>query len=87
MSKYEKTADLLKVLANPKRLEILNTIKDKDVTVNELSKVVGTPKSNISQHLSVMRYTGIVKAERKGRNVFYKISNPKVIDILGLSMK
>ena len=78
---YERIAGLFKIMANAKRLEILNTIKDKEVTVNELSKVLGTLKSNTSQHLAVLRYTGLVTARRQGKNVFYRISNPKVADI------
>jgi ArsR family transcriptional regulator len=82
MNKYEKTADLLKVLSNPKRLEILDAIKDREVTVNELSKILGTRKSNTSQHLSIFRYLGLVKVRRDGRSVYYKLSNPKVINFL-----
>ena len=81
---YQETAELLKVLANPKRLQILNAIKTEPVTVNGLSKILGVFKSNVSQHLAVMRYTGIIKAERKGRNVFYKIANPEVIKLIGI---
>jgi len=84
---YEKVAELFKIMANAKRLEILDTIKDKEVTVNELSKTLGIYKSNTSQHLSLLRYTGLVTARRQGKKVFYKASNPKVVDILRLSMK
>ena len=77
---YIKWAELFKIMSNPKRLEILNIIKDREVTVNEISKILGTRKSNTSQHLAYLRYTGIVTAKRNGKNIFYKLVDPKIID-------
>jgi len=67
-------------MANAKRLEILNTIVDREATVNELSKILGTRKSNTSQHLAYLRYVGLVTTRRQGKNVFYKISDPKIVE-------
>ena len=77
---YTKSAELFKIMSNAKRLEILNIIKDKEVTVNEISKILGARKSNTSQHLSYLRFTGIVVARRDGKNIFYKLVDPKIIE-------
>ena len=77
---YQKNAELYKVMANAKRLEILNTIKDKEVTVNELSKVLGTRKSNTSQHLAYLRLVGLVLTRRQGKNIFYRIADPRIVE-------
>ncbi len=77
---YIKCAELFKIMSNPKRLEILDIIKGREVTVNEISKILGTRKSNTSQHLAYLRYTGIVTAKRNGKNIFYKLVDPKIID-------
>lgn len=77
---YIKFAELYKVMANPKRLEILNTIADKETNVNDLSKILGTRKSNTSQHLAYLRYMGLVVTRRQGKNVFYKISDPRIVE-------
>jgi ArsR family transcriptional regulator, virulence genes transcriptional regulator len=77
---YRKNAELYKVMANAKRLEILNSIVNKEATVNELSKILGTRKSNTSQHLAYLRYVGLVTTRRQGKNVFYKITNPKIVE-------
>lgn len=77
---YAKNAILYKIMANAKRLEILNVIKDKEATVNELSAVLGTRKSNTSQHLSLLRYLGLVRTRRQGKNIFYRISDPKIVE-------
>jgi ArsR family transcriptional regulator len=77
---YRKNAELYKVMANAKRLEILNLIVDREATVNELSKILGTRKSNTSQHLAYLRYVGLVTTRRQGKNVFYKITNPRIVE-------
>lgn len=76
---YELHADVCKTLANAKRLEILNALRNKDMTVNELAERVGALKANISQHLAVMRQKGILATRRDGVNIYYRIANPKVI--------
>ena len=76
---YELHADVCKTLANAKRLEILNALRDKDMTVSELVERVGALKANISQHLAVMRQKGILATRRDGVNIYYRIANPKVI--------
>jgi len=77
---YKRNAELYKVMANPKRLEILNTVKDQEVTVNELSHVLGTRKSNTSQHLAYLRLVGLVITRREGKNIYYKIADPMIVE-------
>lgn len=77
---YEKNAEIYKIMANPKRLEILNIIKDQEVGVDELSKVIGINKANTSQHLAVLRHLKIVSSKRMGKNVFYKLVDPRIVE-------
>lgn len=77
---YERNAQVYKILANPKRLEILNAIVDKEATVTDLSKLLGTRKANTSQHLMVLRHLGLVKVRRAGKFVFYTIVNPGLVE-------
>lgn len=77
---YIKSAEIFKIMSNPKRLEILDIIKDREVTVNEISKILGTRKSNTSQHLAYLRYVGVVIAKRVGKNIFYRLVDPKIIE-------
>lgn len=77
---YRKCAELFKIMSNEKRLQILDIIKDKEVTVNEISDKLGIRKSNTSQHLSYLRYTGVVVARRDGKNIFYKLVDPRLVE-------
>ena len=77
---FEMQAEICKTLTNPKRIEILNTLKTDEKTVTELVVALGASKANVSQHLAVMRHKGILTTLREGVNIFYRVSNPKVID-------
>ena len=77
---YEMQAELCKTLTNPKRIEILNTLKSEEKTVTELVEALGASKANVSQHLAVMRHRGILSTRREGANIHYRVSNPKVIE-------
>jgi len=76
---FELQAEVCKTLASPKRLEILNALKEGEKTVSELVSILGVPKANVSQHLAVMRHKGILDSRREGVNIYYRVSNPKVI--------
>jgi len=75
---YELHADICKTLANPKRIEIINTLRDDELSAGDLQKTLGIKKANLSQHLTVMRTKGIVQARRDGINIYYRVANPKV---------
>jgi ArsR family transcriptional regulator, virulence genes transcriptional regulator len=77
---YEMQAEICKTLTNPKRIEILNTLKNEEKTVTEIVEALGASKANVSQHLAVMRHKGILTTRREGVNIYYRVSNPKVID-------
>jgi len=76
---FELQAEVCKTLSSPKRLEILNALKDGEKTVTELVDILGVPKANVSQHLAVMRHKGILKSRRNGVNIFYTLASSKVI--------
>ena len=76
---YEIHAEMCKVFSNPTRLEILNLLRDKGLTVTELIEKTKLSQANISQHLAIMKSKGIVISNRKGKNIYYKLTNPKII--------
>ncbi|MEW6233344.1 MAG: metalloregulator ArsR/SmtB family transcription factor [Chloroflexota bacterium] len=76
---YHLHALVCQTLANPKRLDILNTLGNSEMAAGELAAAIGITKANLSQHLAVMRERGIVLARREGLNVYYRVANPKVI--------
>ena len=77
-------AEVLRALAHPRRLQIMHRLSDGPVEVSTLAADLGISQPNASQHLAVMRSAGIVEAERIGREVRYRISDPDVIVACGL---
>ena len=76
---YNIHAELCKVFSNPTRLEILNLLGDKEMSVTELIQKTKLRQANISKHLSIMKSKEIVISDRKGKNIYYKLTNPKII--------
>ena len=72
-------AEMCKVFSNSIRLEILNLLKGEELSVTELIGKTGLSQSNISQHLSIMKAKDILLAERKGKNVYYTLSDKRII--------
>lgn len=77
---YNKNALLYKILANPKRLEVLNILKKKETSVEDLLQITDLPKANLSQHLALMRHNGLVVPRRHGLNIFYRIVDPRIVE-------
>ncbi len=78
--KFERNAQIYKLLANPKRLEILHLLDGKEVMVTDLVNTMGIRKANASQHLAILRYLKFVTVKRVGKNAFYSLANPKIIE-------
>ncbi|MBI3738994.1 MAG: helix-turn-helix transcriptional regulator [Chloroflexi bacterium] len=76
---YKLHASICHTLANPKRLEIIDRLRARELSVTELAKALEISQANLSQHLALMRQRGIVTTRREGLNIFYKLSNPKII--------
>jgi DNA-binding transcriptional ArsR family regulator len=77
-------ADILKTLASPRRLEILHRLAEGPCEVGRLAEDIGASQPNISQHLAVLRTAGLVDAERDGREVRYRLSDPDVMVACGI---
>ena len=69
-----------RALADPKRLCVLESLASGELSVGELSSLVGCQVPNMSQHLSVLRTAGLVTTRRDGSTVFYRLADPRVLE-------
>lgn len=76
---YRLHAEVCKVMAHPRRLEIINALRDGETSLAELVEALNAPKPNVSQHLSQMRQRGIVERRREAGQVYYRLTNPKIV--------
>ena len=81
---FELHADVCKVFSNAKRLEVLNILRDKEMTASDLIGEIGLSKANLSQHMSILKSKGVVLTRREGVNIYYRISSPKIIQACDL---
>jgi DNA-binding transcriptional ArsR family regulator len=76
---YKLQVEVLKTLANVRRLEIIHLLADGPRDVSRLAAEMGISQPNVSQHLAIMRAAGVVEAERDGREVRYRLSDPEIM--------
>ena len=77
-------AEVMKVLAHPRRLQLLHRLAAGPTSVASLAGELGMTQPNTSQHLALMRAAGVVEAERSGREVRYRLSDPDVVVACGV---
>jgi len=78
--KLEARANILKAMAHPTRLFILEELAERKHNVGELTEKIGVDISTISKHLNVLKSEGIIHDERKGTSIFYHLSCPCVLN-------
>ncbi|MHC2991909.1 ArsR family transcriptional regulator [Pontibacter sp. HJ8] len=81
--KLEKTAYVLKCVAHPVRISIIDLLEQQDqLTVSQLQEVLGIEQSLLSHHLTNMRDKGIVETRREGKHVFYFLTDTTISNII-----
>lgn len=78
----EMKADVLKAMAHPTRLYMLEVLARGEKCVCELNKLVDADHSTVSKHLSVLKQAGLVSDRKDGLKVFYKLEVPCVLDFM-----
>lgn len=81
---YLLHSEMCKTISNPKRQAILDSLRDGELSVNEIVEKTGLGQANISQHLALLKDKGVVVLRRYGNNSFYSISNMKIIQAYDL---
>ncbi len=79
LERYRLHATICKVLTDPKRLMLIDALRDGDRSVQELADTIGVTLPNASQHLAVLRSAGLVEGRRIGTTVRYRLAEPGII--------
>ncbi len=80
----KKASQILKVLGNYYRLNIVTLLLNGEKNVSELNQSVKVSQPALSQHLSKLRREGVLGSRREQRQIYYFIANPHVIRVLGV---
>lgn len=79
----EARAKVLKALAHPTRLFIIEEIEKGENNVNALTAMIQADVSTVSKHLTVLKHAGIVIDEKRGNQVFYRLAVPCISNFFG----
>lgn len=82
-ARYEEQARIIKALANPSRLMIIEELHNGKMCVSDITELVGSDTSTVSRHLSVLKNVGLVFTERQGTTVYYHLRMPCILDFFG----
>jgi ArsR family transcriptional regulator len=81
---HELHARVCKAIADPKRLLIINELRDRELSVSDLCEALSLTQSNASQHLAVLRERGVVTTRREGTTIYYALRSQKVAEAVDL---
>ncbi|OGQ46359.1 MAG: transcriptional regulator [Deltaproteobacteria bacterium RIFCSPLOWO2_02_FULL_46_8] len=75
---------MCKVFSHPKRLELINILRDHEYNVSELARKLDITVGNLSQHLTMMKQRRVLLTCKEGNEVFYRLANPKLLKAFDL---
>lgn len=80
----DRASRSLKAMSHPLRLKILCTLRDKEVSVQDIVDNVGTSQSNISQHLAILRDKGILASRKDANRVYYRVGDARTLRLISM---
>jgi ArsR family transcriptional regulator len=86
-ARYQARARIIKALAHPARLLMVDELRGKPRCVCELQAEVNLDMSTVSKHLSVLKHAGIVQDEKRGVQVYYRLRCPCVVNFFECAEK
>ena len=81
---YFYHAEMCKVFSHPKRLEVIDILRDSEMSVGDLTEKLGLSIGNLSQHLAMMKERHILLTRKDGNVVYYRIANPRLLQAFDL---
>ena len=81
---FEMQAEMCKTMGNAARLQIVHVLREGPMRVSDIVEATGLAQAKVSQHLAVLRAYGVVTTKREGKDVIYRIANPKLTRVCDL---
>ena len=79
---FERQAEIAKAVAHPLRVAVIDFLKDGEKCVCDIAEQVGSERSNVSRHLTVMVRAGVLSCRKEGLKVFYSLKTPCIAEFL-----
>ena len=81
----EEAAVAMQAMAHPLRIKILCLLSSGQIAVQEIVEAVGTTQGNVSQHLAILKASGMIVSRNEGKKIFYRIGDPRVVKLIALT--
>jgi len=85
LTSIQPPSDLLRAIAHPARLQILLAIGEEEACVCHLEALFGWRQAYISQHLTAMRRAGLLQSRRRGKFVYYRLADARLLELIRLA--
>lgn len=82
-TRYEARAKIIKAMAHPSRLLIIEELNQRERCVGELTEMIGADASTVSKHLSILKNAGLVSDDKRGNLIFYSLRVPCIMQFMG----
>ena len=82
-TQHEARAKIIKAMAHPSRLFIIEELDKGEQCVNDLTAMIGSDASTVSKHLSVLKNAGLVMMEKRGNAIYYRLRVPCIMQFIG----
>jgi len=85
--KFYELSEFFKIFGDNSRLRILAVLKSGEISVNDLSEMVGMSQSAVSHQLKILKQARVVKLRKEGKNIFYSLDDEHIDIILKLGIE
>lgn len=82
-TRHEARAKIIKAMAHPSRLFIIEELSKRKCCVHELTEMIGADTSTVSKHLSVLKNAGLVNDKKEGNSIYYSLRVPCIMEFFG----
>ncbi|MCD6393420.1 MAG: winged helix-turn-helix transcriptional regulator [Planctomycetes bacterium] len=79
---FDRQAEVVKAVGHPLRIAIVDFLKDGEQCVCDIAEHIGSERSNVSRHLSVMVRAGVLTCRKEGLKVLYKLKTPCILEFI-----
>ncbi|HEX4858240.1 MAG TPA: metalloregulator ArsR/SmtB family transcription factor [Usitatibacteraceae bacterium] len=81
----EEAASALQAMAHPIRIKVLCLLSSGEMAVQDINEAIGTTQSNISQHLRVLRASGLIESRKEGTRALYFVSDARILKLVAMT--
>jgi ArsR family transcriptional regulator len=81
----EEAAVAMQAMSHPLRIKVLCLLSSGEVSVQEIVEAVGTTQGNVSQHLAILKASGMIASRNEGKRTLYRIEDKRIVKLISLT--